>query len=70
MSEPTTLGEALPLEQARVRRLITVYRDLPDGVGSIGATLMELTLQEADQAVASGDVVAMMVAYERLKGCE
>ena len=65
----STLGVALPQEQARVRELITVYRALPDGVGMIGALLMEQALQRADQAVMSGDVIEMLRSHEELKGC-
>jgi hypothetical protein len=66
--EIETLGSALPKEQSRVRGLMGVYRGLPGNVGWFGASMMEQALQRADQAVASGDVVAMLVAYEELKG--
>lgn len=63
------LGEALPKEQARVRELITQYRDpILKGTGELAARMMELSLQEADKAVMSGDVVAMIAAYQDLKG--
>jgi len=70
MSESiTTLGDALPLECARVRKLITTYRDpILNGAGEIAARMMEASLQNADNAMVSGDVVAMMQAYEDLKG--
>ena len=66
-----TLGEALPKEQARVRELILLYRD-PElkGAGNLAAMMMEQSLKAADQAVISGDIVAMMRAYEDLKGYE
>jgi hypothetical protein len=67
---PETLGEALPREQARVRELIGVYRELPGGVGTFGALMMEDALRRADQAVMSGDVVQMLRSYEELKECE
>ena len=64
-----TLGDALPKEQARVRKLILMYRDpLLNGAGNIAATLMEQSLRKADEAVMSGDVAAMILAYEDLKG--
>jgi hypothetical protein len=70
-TQPTTtsLGEALPLEQARVRELIALYRSIGPA-GDFGAYLMEIALREADQAVMSGDVVAMIRAYEELKSFE
>lgn len=69
MSE--SLGEALPKEQARVRELIQQYRDpVLQGAGNIAAMLMERDLQEADRAVMSGDVGAMLVIYQKLKEWE
>ena len=70
MKDPiTTLGDALPLECARVRALITTYRDpLLRGAGEIAAKMMEISLQNADKAMVSGDIVAMVQAYEDLKG--
>lgn len=65
----TTLGEALPKEQARVRELILQYRDpILNGAGSLAAMMMEQSLQKADQAIMNGDVVAMIEAYKDLQG--
>jgi hypothetical protein len=67
MSE--SLGEALPKEQARVRRLILRYRDpMLNGAGNMAAALMEQDLQKADKAVMEGDVVEMIRCFENLKG--
>jgi hypothetical protein len=63
-----SLGESLPEEQARVRKLIQMYSDpLLAGAGAFAATLMELALREADQAVMSGDIAGMIIAYKHLK---
>ncbi|MDD5358221.1 MAG: hypothetical protein PHX80_03690 [Candidatus Nanoarchaeia archaeon] len=63
-----SLGEALPKEMARVRELITHYRDpMLNGAGNWAAMMMEQSLQEADKAVMSGNVVAMIGAYNDLK---
>lgn len=62
-----TLGDALPLEMARVRELITIYKSIGPA-GKPAAYMMELSLQAADRASVSGDVVAMIAAYEDLKG--
>jgi hypothetical protein len=64
-----TLGESFPEEQARVRELLGVYRELGP-VGTFGAIILEATLREADEAAISGDVVRMLRAYEALKGCQ
>ena len=64
-----SLADALPAEQARVRKLITLYRDPAlNGAGELSARMMEMSLQAADKAAASGDVVGMIQAYEDLKG--
>jgi len=71
MNESLSLGEALPQEMARVREIIVEYRDpLLRGAGNLAARMMEISLQKADAAVMSGDVVAMLRAYEDLKGYE
>lgn len=69
MTESKSLAEALPLEQARVRELLGEYKRI-GAPGMFGAMVLEQTLQRADQAVMSGDVVAMLRCYEELKGCE
>jgi len=61
-----TLGDALPKEMARVREVLGHYREIgPAGV--FGATFIELDLREADRAVMSGDLVAMLIAYKKLQ---
>jgi hypothetical protein len=60
------LAEALPNEQQRVRDLLLIYNAIPTGV--FAATMMRQSLARAEQAAASGDVVAMLAAYEDLKG--
>lgn len=65
----SNLAEALPKEQARCRKLLGDYKEIgPAGV--IGATLIEQKLQDAERAASSGDVVAMLRAYEALKTCD
>lgn len=62
----TTLAQALPQEQARVREILGHYKELGP-VGMFGAAMIEIDLREADAAVMSGDVVRMIQAYEKLK---
>lgn len=66
----SSLATEYPKEQARCRELIQLYRDLPNNVGVFGAIHIEATLKQADEAAASGDVVAMLKAYEAMKSCE
>lgn len=63
-----SLGEALPAEMARVRdQLIPLY--LSCGTAGVpAATMMRMSLDAAAKAMAEGDVVAMLRAYEDLKG--
>lgn len=62
-----TLGDALPKEMARVRdEVIPPY--LECGPSAIFAlTMMRRDLDAAAKAMAEGDVVAMLRAYEALK---
>lgn len=63
-----SLGEAFPIEQARVRELLGLYKSIP--TGAFGAAMIEAVLRRADAAAASGDLVAMIRSYEEMKGCE
>jgi hypothetical protein len=47
---------------------MAVYLGIEGGAGRLAAYMMEASLQAADRAMISGDVVAMMMAYEDLKG--
>lgn len=69
MSEGGLPG-ALAREQRRVRELRDVYLQLPDGVGVFGAQVLAEALTAAEQAMASGDVLEILRAYERLRDCE
>jgi hypothetical protein len=61
-----TLGDALPREQARVRRLLEQYIAIGPA-GAFGAAMMRQSLARAEQAAISGDVIAMLQAHEDLK---
>lgn len=61
-----SLAEALPREQQRVRELLPLYDAIPTGI--FAATIMRQALTRAEQASASGDVVAMLRCYEELRG--
>ena len=65
----SSVGEELPKEQARCRELIDAYRSIGPA-GGFGAAMIERALQRADLAVMSGDVVAMVSAYEELRDIE
>lgn len=63
----SVLADALPAEQARVRALIPTYLAIGFG-GKPAVVMMERDLQLADMAIASGDTVEMLRAYNRLHG--
>lgn len=62
----SSLGEALPAEQARVREVLGHYREIGPA-GNFGAMMIEQSLRAADDAVMSGDVASMLVAYKDLQ---
>ena len=66
MSEKS-LGEALPAEIRRVRdEVLPQYLAIP--TGAFAAAMMRASLDQASKAMIEGDVIAMMRAYEDLKG--
>ena len=70
----STLGEQLPKEQERVREVLVGYEKIqvecPEMLCQFAIAMIKQSLKEADQAAISGDVVAMLAAYEDLKGIE
>lgn len=66
----TTLGEALPLEMARVRdKVMPAYLEIGPA-GAFALAGMRADLDRAAKALAEGDVVEMLRVYESLKGWE
>ena len=63
-----TLGEELPREMARVRdKVMPAYQSIGTA-GVFALAMMRADLDAAARAMAEGDVVAMLRAYESLKG--
>lgn len=55
------------IEQAnRCRDVLREYEKIPEG--AIGAAIIRQHITTAERAMGSGDVVAMLQAYEMLKG--
>ncbi|KPD17223.1 hypothetical protein ADM96_20095 [Burkholderia sp. ST111] len=67
MSDIKTLGDALPDEIARVTVILGHYIEIGPA-GAFGVMLIRASLDRATRAAASGDVIAMIHAYEDLKG--
>lgn len=68
MTAPYTLGDALPAEMARVRdEVMPAYLAIgPPGL--LALAMMRADLDCAAKALAEGDAVACLAAYESLKG--
>lgn len=71
MSEqPNNLGEALPREMTRVRdTIMPAYLSIGPS-GAFALAMMRRDLDAAQKAMIEGDVVAMLAAYQALKGYE
>lgn len=63
----TSVGEDFPREQQRCRELLGIYEGL-GSQGAFGALVIRDALSKAEQAMASGDVVAIVRSYEELRG--
>lgn len=66
MTETVTLADAFPIEQARCRKVLGHFKEIGPA-GAFGAACIEFILQKADQAVSSGDVIAMLRSFEEMK---
>jgi hypothetical protein len=74
MTQSETLAEGLPRQMARVRdEVMPAYmalQGMPNVMVEPALAMMRFALDEAARAMAHGDVVAMLRAYENLKGFE
>lgn len=52
-------------EISRNRELLKEYESIP--VGQFGAYIIRTNIDNAEKAIASGDLTGMIVAYEQLK---
>lgn len=69
MSIATSVGEDFPKQQARVREVLGQFKEIGPA-GAIGASLIEHSLRQADEALASGDILKILVAYDALRKIE
>ncbi len=68
MQQIKTLGTELPRQMARVRdEVLPMYVEI-GSAGEFATTMMQMSLDAAAEAMAEGDVVKMLKAYESLKG--
>lgn len=66
MIETRSLADALPDEIARVTKILGHYVEIGPA-GAPGALMIRTSLDLATRALARGDVIAMILAYEDLK---
>lgn len=66
-TEPETLGDALPKEIERCQKLLEQYAFIGPA-GAFGHAMISRDIAAAHKAMMEGDVVAMLRAYEALKG--
>jgi hypothetical protein len=67
---PRNLMEAAMAEMDRLREMCAQYDSLPGGVGIFGSTMMRHAIAEAQAAIVSGDVVALLTAYKAMQEFE
>lgn len=67
---PSTLGDALPKEMARVRDVLMPRYQQIGPAGMFALTMMRMDLDRAAKAMVEGDLVAMIAAYKALKEYE
>lgn len=74
MRDTVTLADALPREITRVRdEVMPAYlalQGMPNVMVEPALAMMRMSLDAASKAMIEGDVVAMLRAYEDLKGFE
>jgi hypothetical protein len=62
------MATALANEIGRNRELLEVYKKIP--TGGFGAAMIDADIKFAISALASGDVIEILKAYERMKNNE
>lgn len=67
-SSNSSLGTDLPKEMARVRDEVMPAYQAIGPAGTLALAMMRADLDAAAQAMAEGDVVAMLRVYESLRG--
>jgi len=61
--------EGIQRQCERVRKLIPLYESI-GSAGAFSVSLMRYSIQSAEEAIASGDTLAMFLAYKDLEGYE
>ena len=64
------LVAALASEIKRNQELVDQYKELPNGAGMFGATMIQQDIARAIAAMESGDIESMLTAYNAMKDNE
>jgi hypothetical protein len=64
----SSVGEQIQVEIKRNQELKKMYDDIPTGF--IGASLIQQDIDDAVKALAEGDIIKILLAYEKLKNNE
>jgi argininosuccinate lyase len=64
------LIEGLQEEMNRVREIIKVYDEVPNGAGAFASGMMKHSVKSAEAFISIGDTIGMMEAYKDLKEYE
>lgn len=67
MSKPTTLGDSLPAEMARVRDVVIPAYQSIGPAGGFALAMMRNDLDAAAKAMMEGDLAAMITSLQALK---
>ena len=70
MSETKNLVEGLTDEILRVTEIKDEYLSIPSGAGKLAAAFMQQAIDEARKAQASGDILQMIPALQKLQEFE
>ena len=69
-SHTETLGDALPKEIARCQELLLIDYASIGTAGAFASAMIRGHIATAQKAMVEGDTMAMLRAYNDLKGCE
>ena len=61
--------EGIQKQQQRCRELIGNYEEIGPS-GSFGKMMIQQDIDYADRAIAEGDTIEMIAAYQRLEACK
>lgn len=61
----SSVGEQIVVELKRAREVLREYEAIPEG--AFGAGMIRISIGQAESALASGNVIEILKAYEDLK---